>query len=243
MLELFEIIRQIAMIPGLSGNEEGVRRFIKSWVQREVPGLPIEEDATGNIFCGKGALKLCAHMDKKNDPHFTENEHEIIGKLDDAVGVGIILYLLKEFKRGFKALFTVGEEVGHYGAREIVTAKKFMAQSKVIVIDTSPFGESFKGPLIYQKVGAQIMDPLLIRLLEQIASEENIPVQYADAKSNDAIEFAAVGIPTVALEPHLENYHTSKERIAKADVIATYWILAQLIRTLLDIHSPQTNDV
>lgn len=128
------LLKKLYMIPSLSGREDRMRDFIKSYISRNIYGCEVKEDSTGNLYVRKGEADIypamCAHMD---EVHYYKRRKIIFdgdlvyGKsmrgerigigADDKNGIYAILETLRE-RPVMKALFTVGEEYGGVGARE-----------------------------------------------------------------------------------------------------------------------------
>ena len=126
--DIIDSILEIAKIPSFSTYEHRLHSFIIKFCQDIGITPVILED--GNIFIetegnGEKSIALSAHLDKndywgeKNQKHPIELETnrsvgEITGLLDDAVGIGICLHLLKKSVNGkyppLKVLFSVCEE-------------------------------------------------------------------------------------------------------------------------------------
>lgn len=141
--ELIEYFIRIASIPGLSGEESHVARFIQSEL-RDMGYTPYEDDAatftggyTGNIICkinDGGDMVLMAHMDTARsteglvpvygEDRLTSDGKSVLG-VDDRVGVACLLYALKSAiknkmpLRDFTLLFTTHEETTLGGSQAV----------------------------------------------------------------------------------------------------------------------------
>ncbi|MHA1381035.1 MAG: hypothetical protein ACTSRG_21925 [Candidatus Helarchaeota archaeon] len=51
-----------------------------------------------------------------------------------------------------------------------------------------------------------------------------------DGSINDGVNLIKIIPNTVALEPHIENFHTSKEISLKKDIIDTYKLVEEYLR-------------
>jgi tripeptide aminopeptidase len=131
-----KMLEELLMIPGESGNEDGVRKYIMSIL----PGIvdKVTVDAYGNILAIKKkgigpTILLSAHMDVKSyfnqdskiikSGHIWKREHGILGA-DDRAGVAMIISILHhidntDFAGTLKIAFTVEEEIGQNGAENI----------------------------------------------------------------------------------------------------------------------------
>lgn len=128
------LLKKLYTIPSLSGREDRMRDFIKSYISRNIYGCEVTEDNTGNLYVRKGDADIypamCAHID---EVHYHKHRKIIFdgdlvyGKsrrgerigigADDKNGIYAILETLMEMPV-MKALFTVGEEYGGVGAGE-----------------------------------------------------------------------------------------------------------------------------
>lgn len=84
-----------------------------------------------------------------------ENKQYVRGKLDDTVGLSLILDMLRNTSReqtpSILALLTVGEEGGSRGAKHSITnvTKKYNPD-KIIVLDTTPLQKPDTGIVLYE---------------------------------------------------------------------------------------------
>lgn len=131
----YELLKDLYCIHSKSGSEKRIRRFIKKWINSNVPEASVTQDQTGNIYITKGDSEsypcLCAHMDQVQDFHpldFTcvETDEVIFGYspkmrkpcglgADDKNGLFIALSCLQEYDI-LKCAFFVGEEIGCVGS-------------------------------------------------------------------------------------------------------------------------------
>ena len=107
---------------------------------------------------------------------------------------------------------------------------KKMVPNLVIVVDTSPSCEMNKGPMLYTSSSDVRFDEALIQKVVHIARKESIPLQLSEGRSNDSRIFGAAGLPTFALEPHINNYHSADEISSKSDIINLCELIRKIIR-------------
>lgn len=229
---LFETIKDVALLSSPTGEEKLVQDYVTKFVSSFF--RKVEIDNAGNIWVNRGKIYLCAHMDKKGEPgQWREESNTIQGRLDDAVGVGVVLNLLKE-NESLSALFTVAEESrdgdSSWGAQQALENMKKMAPHLIVVVDTSPRCEMNKGPILYTSSSDVRFDDVLIQKVVHIAHKESIPLQLSEGRSNDSRIFGVAGLPTFALEPHINNYHSPDEISSKSDIIN----LCELIRKIIE---------
>jgi hypothetical protein len=123
LLELFKI-------PAMSGKEDEVRKYIKSFLDEL--GVEYQEDNVGNVFrFEKNKPLLMAHMDTVQDyadtilTNFIKIRGEVLSGYgviggDDKCGIYIILEMLRN-GYDINFAFTVEEEVGGVGSRFLET--------------------------------------------------------------------------------------------------------------------------
>ena len=135
--EVFNVqLETLLNIPGASGNEGRIRKHVMNEITPYVDNLTI--DAAGNVLAikrfGNGpTILLNAHLDtveeisptreilKEN--HIWKSSEGILGA-DDRAGINVILAIAKsltekDFNGTVKYIFTVEEEIGLVGAREV----------------------------------------------------------------------------------------------------------------------------
>lgn len=154
--------------------------------------------------------------------------------MDDKIGVFAILNALEmaknnNVKNGVYVSSTVGEETNGNGA---VAVSNLIYPTMAIVVDVMTDTSSLpnlenrcqvslgKGPVI--TLGT-IMNKKLKLLIENIAKNNNIPIQYVTSGDKtwtnaDKIHFAKNGIPTMLLNIPLRYMHSSAEVINMDDV-------------------------
>jgi hypothetical protein len=108
-MDLVDVVKSCAEIPSFSSFEERIHPFIADFLS-DIPGADVAKIADNNLVVtipgvsSKKPVALTAHLDKIN--HFGRTypeklpvsliEGRLIGQMDDAVGVGMCLYLGKE---------------------------------------------------------------------------------------------------------------------------------------------------
>ncbi len=145
--ELIDLFVHLAAINSPSLNERAIADEVKR--QFSLLGFTVIEDDTakkihgsaGNLIClpstfdaSKPSIALCAHLDtvqpteklvaNVTEDRITSDGTTILGG-DDRLGVAVLTYLSKKIKdaaapvKNFICVFTVGEEVGMYGANHV----------------------------------------------------------------------------------------------------------------------------
>ena len=63
-----ELLKTLYSIYSPSGNEKKMRRFIKRWINNNIPQAEVTTDAKGNIYVTKGKAEnypcIIAHLDQ-----------------------------------------------------------------------------------------------------------------------------------------------------------------------------------
>lgn len=163
-----------------------------------------------------------------------QNNNYAARAMDDKIGVYSILNALElakqnNVKNGVYASSTVGEETTANGAVAVANlVKPTLAIVVDVMTDTSSLpslsnhNQVFlgKGPAI--TLGT-IMNKKLTDLIEKIAKENNIPIQYVTSGNRtwtnaDQIHFVDKGIPTMLLNIPLRYMHSSAEVVNMDDV-------------------------
>ncbi len=179
-------------------------------------------------------------------PRFDElGEHCVTAKaLDNRAGCAAVIRALQMLKDeqlfcDVAVVFAVQEEVGGAGALVASYAQKPDAS---IVIDVSfaltpdapahECGELGKGPMLGV---SPILDRNLTRVLEALASQAEIAIQYeamGECTGTDADKISCVcdGVPTALLSIPLRYMHTPMETVDVRDVEASACLMAQLAK-------------
>ena len=138
-------------------------------------GYKTKIDTVGNLWllsnAPEGEILLCAHMDKVGEPKKMEEAgNKIMGRLDDALGVSIIMGSLETGLRP-SVLFTVEEEIGGAGA-SYATKNIYDAKEKrpklALIIDVSALEKHGVGPLVYTSSGGKPFPKLPLKTIDKI---------------------------------------------------------------------------
>lgn len=228
--------------PGVSGGEGQIRKHVIEEILPYVDRLTV--DATGNILAfkkfGEGpTILLNAHLDtveeiiptreiiKENN--IWSSTEGILGA-DDRAGINVILATAKtltasDFKGTIKYIFTVEEEIGLVGAKEV--SETFLWDvDMAFVIDrrgTSDIVTSKAGyiPFCSERFGREI---------ERIAQRAGLSHWKTTAGgSSDTAVWASHGIQSVNLSAGYQFEHTDMEQL---DVEANYGVYELLLELL-----------
>lgn len=132
-----KLLIQLYKVYSPSRKEKKMRKFIKDYIRRNVPGAVVNQDKYGNLYVTKGECQtypcIVAHMDQVQDEH---SKDFIVAKVDDNLfgfsggkcrmegpgaddknGVWVALRCLKKYDV-MKAAFFMGEEIGCVGSSD-----------------------------------------------------------------------------------------------------------------------------
>ena len=132
-----ELLKQLYKIHSPSGNERAMKKFIRRYVRKHIPGAKMRTDKTGNLYIIKGASEtypcMVAHLDqvqRERSQDFTsiETKELIFGYspslrkqeglgADDKNGIWIALKCLEKYGT-LKVTFFVEEETGCRGSSQ-----------------------------------------------------------------------------------------------------------------------------
>ncbi|MDI7742449.1 M20/M25/M40 family metallo-hydrolase [Lysinibacillus fusiformis] len=241
--EYFALLEELLSIYGVSGEEGEIRRFVLNELRPYVDQL--EVDHYGNVLAqvcnGNGpTVLLNAHLDTvdnfvpgreihKNGKIWSSSEG-VLGA-DDRAGVCILLAVAKSLKnstfRGtVKFVFTVEEEIGLVGARQV--EKAFLRDvDMAFVVDRRGTGDivtSCRGeiPFCSSQFGRQV---------ERIgrAVHGNRRWSTIAGGSSDTRVWAEQGINSVNLSVGYSNEHTEDEFLDIEANYGTYEMVTQLL--------------
>lgn len=131
-----ELLKQLYQIHSPSDNERAMKKFIKGYVKKHIPGVTIKNDPVGNLYMIKGDSEtypcIVSHLDQVQKGHSRdfkaiETEDILFGYsprhrrreglgADDKNGIWIALKCLEKYGC-LKVAFFVSEEVGCIGSR------------------------------------------------------------------------------------------------------------------------------
>jgi putative aminopeptidase FrvX len=243
MNNLFNTILRVAAIPSFTYHEHMIFQFVKNFLTEHAPDHQIvyEHPDGGLVIEIPGnrelpPVALAAHLDKIDHwgvlvPELVnlspkETKRKLFGSMDDAVGVGIVLWLAKwlqtENTPPVYLLLSCQEERGMYGAAKIAVHFQnsgLRVPEKVFNIDTCPLFGKKSGVAIYG-TGYDLDD--VIRRFEPILVTEGI---------NDVVMYRREleGTMTIAVEPAIRNMHTVNESVHKCDIEKVVEILKFLL--------------
>ncbi|OZM56947.1 hypothetical protein CIB95_09255 [Lottiidibacillus patelloidae] len=228
------LLEELLSINGESRNESKIRSFIRDYLTPFVDH--ITEDQYGNLLAektfrnGNGpTILLNAHLDTfeafasertivKDGPIWSSS-NGILGA-DDRAGIAILLTVAKflpqtHFNGKVKFVFTVEEEIGLLGARN-VNDYFLWGVDAALVVDRRG-----KGDIVTSCYGAfPFCDKAYSDFIEKVASDSGMPYWKATSGgSSDTKIWAEHNIQSVNLSAGYMNEHTDDETL---DIEASY---------------------
>jgi hypothetical protein len=233
-MDVLDLILECAAIPSFSSFEQEIHPWVES-IAKQLPEARVVHIPDNNLFIevpGKRpglAVALTAHLDKIN--HFGEQpqdslpvdmrDGELIGQLDDSVGVGICMHhllqsrhmnypslyiLLSEMEesRGFDEhphLLRNGGKDMHSGIGAERIAEHLLRNDRVpeivITIDTTPLFRGSRGIALYSKHWEMNGLSPTEALIEKTARIENVltdllPTIELHNNTNDYLEYGRI---------------------------------------------------
>lgn len=251
MKTLIEIIRKVASISSYTNHEDLLHPYIENFLAEFVPNHTITKVGNGLVIEVPGALSdepiaLSAHLDKIDHNKLLmvsdlslrcdENDDSIEGHLDDAVGVGMCLYIAAWAQENVTPplllLLSDREEIGCLGAADIVdyihnrfeTHDKFLYPKWLINIDLSERAPKEIGACMYSDENNPIAN--IVKTYFDIYDAEGLN-DYTIYK-----QFLGLNGTTsaVSINARCENLHSSDEVVKKADIEK----VSNIVKFLLD---------
>jgi len=258
--ELFEtalrFLRDLSSIESLSGQEDEIRKFLIK--ELRACGVDSNVDEAGNLWVDssspEGEILLCAHMDKVGRGcELRAVGSRVRGRLDDAIGLSVILALIKNGLRP-SVVFTVEEESDietfakgkrvmikrklthglNYGAQTAavkIDKGEKRSPKLTVVVDITKQQKPGTRPVIYSssKTFGFPIEPL--KDVRRLLQGEGLKAIYQAGPANDSIEFSFLkdqGVITV--EVPVDNYHTENEEAEKKDIVEALAIVKAIVR-------------
>ncbi|WP_338453309.1 M20/M25/M40 family metallo-hydrolase [Niallia oryzisoli] len=222
----YHLLDQLLSIPGASGNEARVREFVKEKLTPIVDYITVDRNrnllAEKNYRSGHGpTIMLNAHLDTVKemvsnrtiikDNGIWSSSKGILGA-DDRAGVAAILHIAEtlsqtSFSGKVKFIFTVKEEIGLVGARNVDEYFLWGTDAAIVVErrGTGDIATSCGGyiPFCEEPYG---------RFIEEVAKSQGlVGWQCTAGGSSDTRIWAEHGIQSVNLSAGYNNEHTEDE--------------------------------
>lgn len=243
--KIFRDLNFLSGMESLPGKEELVREFLIK--EAEKLNIESEVDQIGNLYFKsdkkEGSLMLCAHMDKIGEAKKAVlSGGDVCGRLDDALGISMILNALK---KGFRpsVLFTVQEEPGGYGSRyagERIYRQEVLKPQMILVLDVSALLKQGDGPIVYTESGGVRFPSKVIDLLKEIFADQNQRANFIRGFPNDSAVLGRLPNQNIAtLQVHVDNMHTQMEIAKISDIEEAMNALEIIIKNSGRFHGSQ----
>lgn len=196
----------LSKINSPSNNEGEMRNHLIQII--EELGLNFEIDKRGNLLVPsdhpEGEILLCAHMDKVGQGVELEKDaNYAIGRLDDAIGLGIIIEILRRGRRP-SVLFTVAEE----NEKEEIVDEKVVVKKRDLLKGEYDAGSGYASEQMFveksdDKAYEKMKKPKLVVIID-VDGEEKIgdgPLIYQSETAKGtkgAFGFPSSGLTDVA---------------------------------------------
>lgn len=241
-----ELLKQLYCIYSPSGQEKQMRRFIRRYVNRVIPGCVIDQDTTGNLYVTKGTSDtypcIAAHMDQVQKVHSrdfccVESSEAIFGfsrknkrqeglGADDKNGIWIALKCLEKYP-SMKCAFFVQEETGCVGSsaanmdffkdcRFVLQCDRKGCKDFVTSIWGDLSSPEFQKAAEFEKFGYQESDGLT--------------TDVGTLKDN-GLEISVANISCGYYEPHTDHEFT-----VKADLLNCLALVEHIIENCTDVY-------
>ncbi|MBI2064582.1 MAG: hypothetical protein HYT62_00830 [Candidatus Yanofskybacteria bacterium] len=263
---LVEYLQEISGTESLSEQESILRSKLEAQLKAlsyttsvdgagNLWGTPPDDD-TANL---QREIILCAHMDKVGAPRTAEVDgNKLVGRLDDALGISVILQVIKNGLRP-SVLFTVEEEggveeivdgksktmrriasSGRYSNGARVASQNLSEQERkprlLAVVEVTKKSKPGEGPVIYTSAGygtpgkQEYFDVQKIKKIAKIINKKKYGAMYTEGRPNDSMIFATVpDMGVIAIEMPLLNMHTANEEGDYRDVEKTIRIVEDIL--------------
>jgi len=260
-MDLFKLIKDLAKIPSYSEHEEIIHPYIRQFAADYFPAETEIIEIRKNLFIKiPGTLDLepialSAHLDKtrhKDLPasleieEFVETEDEISGHLDDALGLGLCLYISKLYSQKDRPpiylFLTELEEHGHLGAFRLklyfyTNPSLHKTPWAIINFDVTPLGGTYS----VLAVENNYTNGDLYTLFDVVPRTETM-LSFHPNRSDYAIysNFFDDSV-SFCLEVGCRNLHRLVERAYKRDVTNALLVASNIIDNGLELYRKQLN--
>lgn len=220
-----KLLKKLYEIHSMSGQEKGMRKFIRRWVLTNVPEADIRYDNLGNIYIFKGVSEtypvVVAHLDQVQNSHSRDFQALEAGDIiigysaksraqqglgaDDKNGVWIALQCLLKYDC-IKVAFFVSEEVGCVGSS---AADMTFFQNARFVLQCDRRGAH---DLITNAGWTDLCSPEFVKAIQPelfgYKEEEGMLTDVLTLKEN-GLNVSCVNISCGYYEPHTDHEFTN----------------------------------
>lgn len=224
-----KLLKQLYETYSPSGGEKRMKKFLKVWINQNVPDAVIENDNTGNLYITRGKAEsypcVVAHLDQIQKNHSLdfkaiETEEIIFGYssknrrqeglgADDKNGIWVALKCLERFDT-MKAVFFVGEEIGCVGSSRCVM--NFFEDCRFVLQCDRKHGKD----LIVNASCTNLCSEDFLKDIEYekfgYKKENGLLTDVATLKDN-GLEISCLNIGCGYYEPHTDHEFTIKSEL------------------------------
>ena len=242
-----ELLKQLYKIHSPSGSERVMKKFIRRYVRRQIPGAKIRTDKIGNLYIIKGIAPsypcIVAHLDQVQWNHSTDfrpietkelifgycpsqRKQEGIGA-DDKNGIWIALRCLKEYDI-LKVAFFVEEETGCRGSSQ--ADLEFFEDARFVI---QPDRRGYKDLITHIGWTDLCSDEFLKATgYEQFGYQETEGAMTDIlALKENGLEISCINLSCGYYEPHTDNEFT-----VKADLLNCLRLIEHIIETCTGVY-------
>ena len=246
-----ELLKQLYKIHSPSGNERVMKKFIRRYVRKHIPGAKTRTDKTGNLYIIKGASEtypcMVAHLDQVQRNHSTdfipiETKELIFGYspsqrrqeglgADDKNGLWIALKCLEKYDT-LKVAFFVEEETGCRGSSQ--TDMDFFKDVRFVV---QPDRRGYKDLITTIGWTNLCSDEFLKATGHERFGYQETEGAITDilALKENGLEISCINLSCGYYEPHTDNEFT-----VKADLMNCLHLIEHIIETCTEVY-PHAN--
>ncbi|MDG4658525.1 M20/M25/M40 family metallo-hydrolase [Ectobacillus antri] len=244
-------LENLLSISGASENEEAIREYVKEQLTPYVDHITV--DPAGNLLAQKTyghgpTILLNAHLDTyeefepgrviQKQGNIWSSSKGILGA-DDRAGIAVLLAVAKrlhlrerKFRGTIKFIFTVKEEIGLCGAKQ-VDETFLWGVNAAIVVDRRG-----KGDIVTSCGNTQLFcTPEYGAFFEEVAAAEGLKGwKCTQGGSSDTRIWAEHGIPSVNLSVGYQNEHTDRESLDVEACYETFELVCGILAQSVDLY-------
>ena len=248
-----KLLKNLYEIHSPSGKEQKMKRFIKTYINKNIPGCIIETDKTGNMYITKGdALSfpcIVAHLDQVQRVHskdfkaietdeiifgYSKKNRQIEGiGADDANGIWICLKMLEKYE-SLKVVLFIEEEIGCIGSSQ--ADMTFFEDTRYVLQCDRRGNSDFITTIGWTQICSQEFIDLIP--LEQFGyNEETGMMTDVEALKENGLSVSAINMSCGYYQPH-----TNEEITVKSDLLKCQTLVEWIIEHLTDPKYPHSRE-